>query len=117
MLTLWAESPRTAREVHSAVAAETDWSYSTVRTLLGRLAEKGALGVAKDGNRLLYRAAVSEGEARRSALRSLVDRAFGGRFGSLVQHLVDDRALSSDERAELVRLLRKAERPRGKGRR
>ena len=43
MAALWEESPRTARDVHSAVSGDTDWSYSTVRTLLGRLAEKDAV--------------------------------------------------------------------------
>mgnify|MGYP001801868063 CR=1 FL=1 len=106
MAALWEESPRTARDVHSAVAGDTDWSYSTVRTLLGRLAEKDAVRFEREGNRLLYRATVTEGDAQRSALRSLVDRAFGGRFGSLVQHMVDDRALSEDERRALADLLR-----------
>ena len=115
MAALWEESPRTARDVHSAVSGDTDWSYSTVRTLLGRLAEKDAVRFERDGNRLLYRATVTEGDAQRSALRSRVDRAFGGRFGSLVQHMVDDRELSDGERRALARMLEDASGPRRKG--
>ncbi|MEL6906455.1 MAG: BlaI/MecI/CopY family transcriptional regulator [Planctomycetota bacterium] len=117
MAALWEESPRTARDVHSAVSGDTEWSYSTVRTLLGRLAEKDAVRFDRDGNRLLYRATLTEDDAQRSALRSLVDRAFGGRFGSLVQHMVDDRALSDGERRALARMLEDEARPRRKGRR
>lgn len=97
--------PVTAREVHARVAGDTDWSYSTVRTLLARLVEKGALADARRGNALEYRARVTAEQARRSALRGLVDRAFGGRVTALVQHLAADEALTGDERAELERML------------
>jgi len=96
--------PVSAREVHARVA-DANWSYSTVRTLLARLVEKGALATARRGNALEYRPLVGAAEARRSALRSLVDRAFGGRVTALVQHLAEDEHLSVTERAELERLL------------
>lgn len=109
MVSLWArDRASTAREVLEDVEAGTEWSYSTVRTLLGRLVEKGAVADARRGNQLEYRPLVSEGEARRSALRSLVDRAFGGRVTSLVQHLSEDAVLSEADRVELARMLRDA---------
>lgn len=107
MAAVWGggSQPSTARDVHARVADSTGWSYSTVRTLLARLVEKGALADARRGNALEYRACVTAEEARRSALRSLVDRAFGGRVTALVQHLAEDEALCGEERAELERML------------
>src|SRR6478609_8621856 len=55
METLWARSPLTAAEVISALAGETSWKPNTVRTLLARLVQKGALATEEDGNRYLYR--------------------------------------------------------------
>lgn len=97
--------PATARDVHSAVSEETNWTYSTVRSLLSRLVEKGALAGAKRANQTEYEPQVSQDVAQRSALRSLLDRAFGGRVDALAQHLADEKSLSAKDRKELQRLL------------
>ena len=118
MQAVWAaDEGVTARQVHAAVEGETAWSYSTVRTLLTRLAEKGAVSEERQGKQLVYAPTLERDEARRSALRSLVDKAFGGAFGTLVQHLAEEERLSEKERAELVRLLDEADGEDAKGRR
>ncbi len=94
-----------AREVLDVVEASTGWSYSTVKTLLGRLVEKGALTESKRGNVSVYAPKVTRSRARRSALRAFVDRAFGGTVGSLIHHLVAEEKLSPRQRDELRRLL------------
>ncbi|WP_339335577.1 BlaI/MecI/CopY family transcriptional regulator [uncultured Maricaulis sp.] len=38
---LWTAGPQSAREVQDGIAAATGWSYSTTRTLLARMTEKG----------------------------------------------------------------------------
>lgn len=116
MQALWGRDRATAREVHAAVEEATGWSYSTVRTVLSRLSDKGAVSEEKQGKQLVYAAEVSQDEARRSALRSLVDKAFGGTFGSLVQHLAAEERLSKADRGELERLLAE-ERSRSGGKR
>ncbi|MEX1023609.1 MAG: BlaI/MecI/CopY family transcriptional regulator [Planctomycetota bacterium] len=104
MQAIWSGG-RSARDVHLEVEPETGWTYSTVRTLLKRLVAKRALAEALDGRQLTYRALVTREVARRSALRSLLDRAFGGAFGSLVQHMAEAERLSPAERSALQRLL------------
>ena len=103
---LWRCSSATAREVSLALAESTGWTRSTVKTMLERLAEKGAVEVELRGNVRHFSPAIGPRTARRSALRSLVDRAFGGRWGALVQHLVSDSELSARDRAELERTIR-----------
>ena len=108
MRVVWARGPVTARQVLDAVGDDAQWAYTTVKTMLTRLVEKGAIEVddaAKAGSAAAYRALISQSLARRSALRGLVDRAFGGTFGSLVQHMADEEPLSSTERKRLVRWL------------
>lgn len=102
---LWAQSPLTAAEVAQRLGA-TGWTLATVKTLLSRLAAKGALGTEEDGRRYLYRplvdrAAVAVGESQR-----LMDRLFGGRPAPLVAHLATSGALSADDLAELEALIR-----------
>jgi len=106
---LWRKTPLTAREVHGEVEGETGWAYTTVKTMLDRLVEKRALKTSMRGNRALYAPAFAREKARSTALRALVERAFGGTFRGLVEHMVDDEDLSARERADLATLLSKLE--------
>ena len=53
-------------------------SYSTVRTQLRVLEEKGHVRHEEQGLRYVYEPAVPRGEARKSALRHLIDTFFDG---------------------------------------
>jgi BlaI family penicillinase repressor len=106
---LWRRSPLSARDVHGEVEKGTGWAYTTVKTMLDRLVEKRALRTRMQGNRALYAPAFAKEKARSTALRALVERAFGGTFRGLVEHMVDDEELSARERAELATLLAKLE--------
>jgi predicted transcriptional regulator len=56
-----------------------------------------------------YDPRVTREEAQRSAVRSLLDKAFDGAFGSLLQHLVVDKELPERDRAALVSMLDRLE--------
>jgi BlaI family penicillinase repressor len=105
MKVLWQQHPASVRDVLEALAEDTGWAYSTVKTLLARLVEKGAVGVHKRANASLFEPLVAAPEAQRSALRALLDRAFDGTFGALVHHLVAEEKLSPQDRDELRALL------------
>ncbi len=105
MNAVWASHPASVRDVLERVGDETDWAYTTVKTILGRLVEKGALSTRKRANVSLFEPLVSRSQARGSALRSLVERAFDGTFGSLFQHMLADEKLSKRDREELASLL------------
>jgi len=109
MRALWQGAPATAREIRER-APETGWAHTTVKTLLARLVEKGAVSERKQGRASVYTPRITASQARRTALRGLVDRAFGGTFGSLVQHLVREERLDEEERARLVEALAELER-------
>lgn len=105
MEALWQRSPQTAAEVCDTVCHERGWSMPTVKTLLSRLVQKGALATEPDGRRFLYspliaRSAYVGGESRR-----LVDRLFGGRAAPLLAHLAQEEALTPEDIAEIERLL------------
>ena len=106
MRALWQDAPATARQVRERTA-ETAWAHTTVKTLLARLVEKGAVAQDTAGRASSYTPRITRAQARRTALRGLVDRAFGGTFGGLVQHLVRDEGLDAAERAQLFEALRR----------
>ena len=52
----------TVREVHEALAADRDIAYTTVMTVMDRLAKKSLVAQQRDGRAYRYRAAASRGE-------------------------------------------------------
>jgi BlaI family transcriptional regulator, penicillinase repressor len=106
MTALWVKSPASARDVHDAVAPDTGWAYTTVKTMLDRLVEKGALGVETPRHAASYTPLVSQKDGRRSAVRTLLDQAFGGSPAPLVAHLLNDQRLSKRDREEIARMLK-----------
>ncbi len=105
MQAVWEASPASARDVLGRVQRETGWAYSTLKTVLGRLVEKGALRERKRGNVSFFEPLVTRDEARQEAVRSLLHKAFDGTFGSLVQHMAASEKLSRKEKQKLARML------------
>src|SRR3954451_18957999 len=102
---IWAADTCTAADVIKALRATHDWNHSTIRTLLARLVEKGALAYDVDGSRYIYRAAVSRERCVRMEGRSFLDKVFGGDVRALLAHFVADAALNQDQLEELRQLL------------
>jgi BlaI family transcriptional regulator, penicillinase repressor len=105
MEAVWERGSATAAEVIEALADRRDWNHSTIRTMLARLVEKGALRYEVDGARYIYRAAVTRKRCVREESRSFVERVFGGDVGSLLVHYVQESKLEPKELEELRRLL------------
>lgn len=78
-------------------------SYSTVRTQLRVLEEKGHVRHEEEGLRYAYLPVVPRHAARRTALRHLVDTFFDGSAANLVTALLgSDAARLSDEELERI---------------
>ena len=114
MNALWQGHPATAREVAQRLPDDVQWAYTTIKTMLTRLAAKQAVSEEKRGNTSVYEPLVSRNKARRSALSSLLDRAFDGGVAPLLHFLVNDRKLSAKQRRELIRILEREEGQRGR---
>jgi BlaI family penicillinase repressor len=106
MNALWQEWPATAREIEARLPREVEWAYTTLRSVLTRLGEKGALKEYKRSNVSFYEPVLTRRKARMAALRSVVGEAFEGAFGPLVHFLVEEEALSEKERRKLIDALR-----------
>ena len=65
----------------------------------------GALRTVEDGRRYLYYPAIKEDEYKAEAATQFIDRVFSGRAAPLVAHLADSRGLTSEDIAELEKLL------------
>lgn len=106
MEALWERSPLTATEVCEMVCRARDWSLPTVKTLLSRLVQKGAVETRPDGRRFLYSPLLERADYVGEESQRLVDRLFGGRAAPLFAHLAEAEALTPDDIAEIEALLK-----------
>ncbi len=109
MNALWKKNPATAREIIDSLDGNVRWAYTTVKTMLTRLAVKKAVAETKRGNTSFYTPLVDQQITRRSALQNVVDRMLDGAVAPLMSFLIEDRRLSDRERKELIRMLRDAD--------
>ena len=105
MRVAWQERVVSAAMVVRQLVPETGWSHRTVRTLLGRLVEKGALGVQQEGNRYLYRPKVTQSRCVRQETDSFLKKVFEGDAGELLVHFVRHQEIPPQQIEQLRRLL------------
>jgi BlaI family penicillinase repressor len=85
-------------------------SYSTVRTQLRVLEEKGHVRHDEQGRRYVYVPSLPRSTARKSALRHVVDTFFDGSVEKVVAALLggDAARMSEEELERIAELVRKA---------
>lgn len=106
---LWKEEPRTLMELVRELEQETGWSKSTVATMLGRMEKKGLLRREEGERAKRYYPLVKQEETALRETRSLLEKAYSGSVGLLVNALVKQDGLSREDREALRRILREAE--------
>ena len=106
MEALWENSPQTASEVTKTLRPTMDWAENTVRTLLTRLVDKGALktGENASGTRV-FSPAVKREACVRAESESFVQRVFRGASKPLLVHFAQNAQLTPEEVRELKKML------------
>ncbi|NUO75598.1 BlaI/MecI/CopY family transcriptional regulator [Lysobacter sp. 5GHs7-4] len=102
---LWREHPLAAEDVVAALAQRQDWQEATIKTLLNRLLNKGAVRAQKQGRRYLYAPVLKREDWVLEESQGLLQRLFDGRVAPLVAHFSEQRKLSRKDIAELRKLL------------
>jgi len=108
MKVVWAHEPCAAGTVQEALAKSKSWAYSTVKTTMDRMAQKGFLTIEKIRNLQLFRSCISEVEAKRGEFRKMLKRAFDGALTPMMQFLIEQEGLSRQQSAQLRKLISKA---------
>lgn len=102
---LWQQQPLAAEDVVAALGESRQWQEATIKTLLNRLLNKGAIAAEKQGRRYLYTPVLKREDWLIDESEGLLDRLFGGRVAPLVAHFSEHRKLSRKDIAELRALL------------
>lgn len=105
MEVVWDRRAATSQEIVSLLSETTPWSGATVKTMLHRLVQKRVLTFEKEGNRYLYRAAISRATCVRKESNSFMERVFSGNPGPLLMHFVKSNRLSPEEIQKLREIL------------
>lgn len=112
--TVWEKGEADVDEVHRRLQDSREIAYTTVMTVMARLAAKGILHRRKEGRAYVYSAAVDRSQVAGSSLRDWAQRFFGGKVMPAVSFLLGNEKLSSQDVAELKRLVEELDR-QGKG--
>ena len=84
---LWSLGQGSVKEVRQVVAPSRPLAYTTVMTVLDRLARRGVVTRRKSGRAFVYDPAVSRDAMRKLALQEFVDCYFGSSTPALLEFL------------------------------
>ena len=87
----------------------TDWSYSTIKTLVNRLVKKEVIKAEDSPEGKRFTACIDEEECRMQETQSFLDRIYNGSVKMMVTNLVKDSNLSENDAKELLNLIDKME--------
>lgn len=87
MKTLWPMGEGTVREIRDRLAERLPRAYTTIMTIMDRLARKGVVERRKSGRAYIYRPNLSAQQARAHALSQVVEGFFGGSQDELLAEL------------------------------
>jgi BlaI family penicillinase repressor len=87
MNALWPSGEATVRQIQEALLPTRPRAYTTIMTILDRLAQKGVVERRKSGRAWVYRPNVSAEQARSHAVSQVVEGFFGGSPVALASHL------------------------------
>lgn len=106
---LWkSEAELSIADIREALMKTSQWENSTIKTLLRRLCEKGAVTTTKR-DIFYYKAVVSEKEYNEYSTQSLIDRLYSGSAKNLVASLLGSRKLAEGDIEELRKMFKVGE--------
>ena len=101
MRVLWTKGETTSTEITKILSTKQDWSASTVKTLLGRLADKGYLTSRREGRTFLYQAVLNEEEANLTAVNEVLSKICLTKHSQLLGELIQQTPMTKEQIKDL----------------
>ena len=101
MRVLWTKGETTSTEITKILSTKQDWSASTVKTLLGRLADKGYLTSRREGRTYLYQAILNEEEANFTAVNEVLSKICLTKHHHLLGELIQQTPMTKEQIKDL----------------
>ncbi|HEV2445755.1 MAG TPA: BlaI/MecI/CopY family transcriptional regulator [Candidatus Sulfopaludibacter sp.] len=99
---VWTRKAVTAEEVRLALAVRHPMKESTVRTVIGRLEEKGYVTHRVEGRTNVYSGLDAPQSVAASSVRQIIDRFCGGSVEQLLVGMVNDDVVNEEELQRLA---------------
>lgn len=98
MRLIWRDKEAIVPDLHRELERDRGLSYSTVKTIVDRLEEKGAIGrIRTYGRTILYGPLIEEQTLAKPMVRDLLRRLFGGEARPMISHLLNEAELSAED--------------------
>ena len=95
----------TLGEIAAQLAESTNWSNTTIRTLVIRRSEKGAVAIDKSAGVYKYTPKTSKSDCVKCEVESFVERVFDNSAYNLMASLVKSGKLSDKEKRDIIKIL------------
>ncbi|MFH1833949.1 MAG: BlaI/MecI/CopY family transcriptional regulator [bacterium] len=96
---VWERGPASVRDVHRCLLAKRDIAYTTVMTVMSRLAEKGLLVRHPEGRAFIYSARAPRVEYCAGVVKEFMDGMSVGASKPVLAHFIE--SLTADDAAQL----------------
>ncbi len=104
--TLWKKGKLSVREVHDQLQNTHGWAYTTTKTMMDRMVEKGLLNRDSFHGIFLYEPLISRPAGLARMVQFFADRVLEMDVGEVVSLFVRSKALTPEEIEELNELLK-----------
>lgn len=94
------------RDVYESLGSEG--GYTTIMTVMSRMADKGELMREKEGRQYIYWMASKNESSSKNILKRIQDKIFGGKPTAMVSYLLEaDSEISDQDLEEIEKLIQK----------
>ena len=114
MKVLWEHGDMALGGVVEKLDDDQNWAYTTVKTFLRRMVEKGWVSDRRVGGSYLYKARMPRKKAMGQAMKDFSQRVLNGVLTPFVAYYAEDKGLSDEEIGELQQILDECRRNKGK---
>ena len=105
MRLLWRRGEATVTEVYEALRESRGLALTTIATMLRKMEAKGVVRHRQRRRQFVYRPTIEQRDVHRSMIGDLIQRLFDGDAKALLNHLVREGEIDSDELADLQAMI------------
>lgn len=105
MRVIWTNQPVTSRFISNVLMEKMSWKAATIKTLIGRLVDKGVVSTEQEGNKYLYSAIQTEEESIQSMTSAVLNHICSTKVGHVLANLVEDSQLSQADLDKLATII------------
>lgn len=105
MQVIWNNERVNARDITDTLNKTKPIAHSTVQTLLRKLEQKGAVAHDIEDRTFIFFPLVKREKVTQFGIRDIIDRMFAGSPGALVSNLIENEKFTTQELAEIKKMI------------